>query len=109
MWSFRIEKYFKQKYFLFYVNSKIEMTETLVKALTVELLGTAILVFIGCAAAALTAAQGGSLLVSALAFGLAYLSVYYAWGQYWVLISILLSLWALPLLAEWVGACALLT
>jgi MIP family channel proteins len=52
------------------------------KALLVEFLGTFTLVFIGASAVALTVAQGGNLLVSALAFGLALMAVFYAWGNY---------------------------
>lgn len=52
------------------------------KALLVEFLGTFTLVFIGASAVALTAAQGGSLLVSAFAFGLAFMSIFYAWGSF---------------------------
>lgn len=58
------------------------MAEYLWKPLLSEFLGTFTLVFIGGSAVALTAAQGGSLLVSALAFGLALMAVIYLWGSY---------------------------
>lgn len=52
------------------------------KALLAEFMGTFTLVFAGASAVALTAQQGGSLLTSALAFGLALIGIIYAWGSY---------------------------
>jgi MIP family channel proteins len=52
------------------------------KALLAEFIGTFILVFIGASAVALTVAQGGNLLVSAFAFGLALMTLIYIWGSY---------------------------
>lgn len=57
-------------------------TPDLWKALLVEFLGTFTLVFVGASAAALTIAQGGSLLTVAFAFGLALLTLIYIWGTY---------------------------
>jgi aquaporin TIP len=57
-------------------------TDYLWKALISEFLGTFTLVFIGAGSVALTAAQGGSLLGSAFAFGLALMSLWYALGPY---------------------------
>jgi MIP family channel proteins len=58
------------------------MSDYLWKALLVEFLGTFTLVFVGCSAVALTAQQGGSLVGSAFAFGLALMAIIYAWGSY---------------------------
>ena len=52
------------------------------KALLAEFLGTFTLVFIGAGAAALTTLQGGSLLGTALAFGLVFMTLIYTWGSY---------------------------
>jgi len=52
------------------------------KSLLTEFLGTFTLVFVGCGAVALTAQQGGSLIGSAFAFGLALMVLIYAWGSY---------------------------
>lgn len=51
------------------------------KMLLVEFVGTFTLVFVGASAVALTIAQGGSLVGSALAFGLALATLMYAWGN----------------------------
>lgn len=51
-------------------------------ALLSEFLGTFTLVFIGAGAAALTLSQGGSLVGTALAFGLALAAIIYVWGSY---------------------------
>lgn len=58
------------------------MSDYLWKALLTEFLGTFTLVFVGAGAVALTAQQGGSLVGSAFAFGLALASIIYAWGSY---------------------------
>lgn len=58
------------------------MADNLWKALLVEFLGTFTLVFVGASAVALTITQGGSLLTSAFAFGLALMSIIYIWGPY---------------------------
>lgn len=58
------------------------MMDYLWKALLCEFLGTFTLVFVGAGAVALTAAQGGSLVGSAFAFGLALMILIYAWGSY---------------------------
>jgi MIP family channel proteins len=58
------------------------MAENLWKALLVEFLGTFTLVFLGASAAAITFADGGSILASAFAFGLALLAIIYIWGPY---------------------------
>jgi glycerol uptake facilitator-like aquaporin len=52
------------------------------KSLIVEFLGTFSLVFVGAGATALSVAQGGSVLGSALAFGLIYIVLIYTWGSY---------------------------
>ena len=52
------------------------------KSLITEFLGTFILTFIGAGAVALTIANGGSVVGSALAFGLAYLVLIYTFGCY---------------------------
>lgn len=52
------------------------------KALLAEFLGTFTLVLIGCGAVALTAAQGGSLVGSAFAFGLVLMTLCYTWGGF---------------------------
>jgi glycerol uptake facilitator-like aquaporin len=52
------------------------------KSLITEFLGTFILTFIGAGAVALTIANGGSVVGSALAFGLAYLFLIYTFGCY---------------------------
>lgn len=52
------------------------------KALFCEFVGTAVLVFVGAGAVALTVAQGGSVVGAALAFGLVYMSLFYTWGSY---------------------------
>lgn len=52
------------------------------KALLAEFIGTFTLVFIGASAVALTVAQGGSVLGSAFAFGLALMTIIYVWGSY---------------------------
>lgn len=58
------------------------MMDYLWKALLCEFLGTFTLVFVGAGAVALTAAQGGSLVGSAFAFGLALMVLIYTWGSY---------------------------
>ena len=58
------------------------MADYVWKALLAEFIGTFTLVFIGASAVALTIQQGGSLLVSAFAFGLALLTIIYVWGSY---------------------------
>jgi MIP family channel proteins len=58
------------------------MAEYMWKALFAEFLGTFTLVFVGASAVALTAAQGGTVLASALAFGLALAAVIYVWGSF---------------------------
>ena len=58
------------------------MSDSLWKALLVEFLGTFTLVFVGASAVALTLQQGGSLLTSAIAFGLALMAIIYLWGSY---------------------------
>jgi MIP family channel proteins len=58
------------------------MSDYLWKALLTEFLGTFTLVFVGAGAVALTAQQGGSLVGSAFAFGLALMAIIYAWGNY---------------------------
>ncbi len=52
------------------------------KALLSEFLGTFFLMFIGLSASALTLAQGGSLLVSALSFGLVLAALIYLFGKF---------------------------
>jgi MIP family channel proteins len=52
------------------------------QALTAEFIGTFILVFIGAGAAALTIQQGGTLLGTALAFGLVLMTLIYTLGSY---------------------------
>jgi len=52
------------------------------RSLLAEFLGTFTLVFIGASAVALTVAQGGSVLTSAFAFGLALMTIIYVWGTY---------------------------
>lgn len=58
------------------------MADYLWKALLSEFVGTFTLVFIGASAVALTISQGGSLLASAFAFGLALMTIIYVWGSY---------------------------
>ncbi len=58
------------------------MTDYVWKALLTEFLGTFTLVFVGAGAVALTAAQGGSLIGSAFAFGLVLMTLFYAWGSF---------------------------
>ena len=58
------------------------MSDYLWKSLLSEFIGTFTLVFVGAGAVALTASQGGSLVVSALAFGLVFMAIIYAWGTY---------------------------
>lgn len=58
------------------------MSDYLWKALLTEFLGTFTLVFVGAGAVALTAAQGGSLVVSGFAFGLVLMTLIYTWGSY---------------------------
>lgn len=58
------------------------MADYVWKALLTEFLGTFTLVFVGAGAVALTAAQGGSLIGSAFAFGLVLMSLFYAWGSF---------------------------
>ncbi len=57
-------------------------TDYVWKSLLSEFLGTFILVFVVCSAVALTLAQGGSILASAFAYGLALLTIIYVWGPY---------------------------
>ena len=57
-------------------------TDYVWKALLAEFIGTFTLVFIGASAVALTVGQGGSLLTSAFAFGLALMTIIYVWGSY---------------------------
>jgi MIP family channel proteins len=52
------------------------------KALLVEFLGTFTLVFVGTGAAAITVQQGGSVVGTALAFGLILVALYYAMSSY---------------------------
>lgn len=52
------------------------------KALITEFLGTFTLVFVGAGAVALNAAQGGSVLANAFAFGLIYMVLIYVWNSY---------------------------
>lgn len=52
------------------------------RSLLTEFVGTFILVFVGAGSVALTLAQGGSLLGSALAFGLTLVVLIYTWGNY---------------------------
>jgi MIP family channel proteins len=59
-----------------------DMADYLWKALLTEFLGTFTLVFVGAGAVALTTAQGGSLIGSAFAFGLALMAIIYAWGSF---------------------------
>lgn len=63
-------------------RTQVNMTDYVWKALASEFLSTFTLVFIGTSAVALTFAQGGSLLGSALAFGLALMTIIYVWGSY---------------------------
>lgn len=58
------------------------MAEYMWKALFAEFVGTFTLVFVGASVVALTASQGGSLVASALAFGLALMAVIYVWGSF---------------------------
>lgn len=58
------------------------MSDYVWKALLAEFVGTFTLVFIGASAVALTVGQGGSLLTSAFAFGLALMTIIYVWGSY---------------------------
>lgn len=58
------------------------MAEYMWKALFAEFVGTFTLVFVGASVVALTASQGGSLVASALAFGLALMAVVYMWGSF---------------------------
>lgn len=58
------------------------MSDYLWKSLLTEFLGTFTLVFVGAGAVALTAQQGGSLVGSAFAFGLALMAIMYTWGTY---------------------------
>jgi MIP family channel proteins len=58
------------------------MADYVWKALFVEFVGTFTLVFIGGSAVALTVGQGGSLLASAFAFGLALLTLIYMFSSY---------------------------
>lgn len=58
------------------------MAEHMWKALLAEFMGTFTLVFVGASAVALTATQGGGVLTSALAFGLALMAVIYIWGSF---------------------------
>jgi aquaporin NIP len=58
------------------------MADNLWHAILSEFVGTFVLVFVGASAVALTVAQGGSLLTSALAFGFALMTIIYVWGSY---------------------------
>jgi MIP family channel proteins len=58
------------------------MTDYLVKAIATEFAGSFCLVLTAAGAVALTAAQGGSLVGSAFAYGIAYMALIYAWGNY---------------------------
>lgn len=58
------------------------MIDYLWKALLAEFIGTFTLVFVGAGAVALTIQQGGSLIGSAFAFGLALMALIYTWGSY---------------------------
>lgn len=58
------------------------MNDYVWKALLTEFVGTFTLVFAVGSAVALTAAQGGSLIGSAFAYGLAMMALIYAWGSY---------------------------
>lgn len=63
-------------------HTQVNMTDYVWRALASEFIGTFTLVFVGTSAVALTFAQGGSLLGSALAFGLALMTIIYVWGSY---------------------------
>lgn len=52
------------------------------KCLLTEFIGTFVFVFIGAGAVALTAAQGATSLGTAFAFGLAFITLFYAWSVY---------------------------
>jgi MIP family channel proteins len=58
------------------------MADNIWKMLLSEFVGTFTLVFVGASAVALTVQQGGSLLTSAFAFGLALMTIIYVWGSY---------------------------
>ena len=58
------------------------MSDYVWKSLLAEGLGTFLLVFVGTSAVALTLSQGGSLIASAFAFGLALMTLIYIWGSY---------------------------
>lgn len=58
------------------------MGDWLWKALLGEFLGTFVLVFIAASAVALSVQQGGTLFGSALAYGLTFAAIMYAWGCY---------------------------
>jgi MIP family channel proteins len=58
------------------------MADYLWRALISEFLSTFTIVFAGGSAVALTMQQGGSLMTSAFAFGLALMSIIYVWGSY---------------------------
>ena len=63
-------------------TSQTNMADYLWKSLLSEFIGTFTLVFVGASAVALTAAQGGSLVGSAFAFGLALMTIFYTWGTF---------------------------
>lgn len=58
------------------------MADNIWKMLLSEFVGTFTLVFVGASAVSLTVQQGGSLLTSAFAFGLALMTIIYVWGSY---------------------------
>lgn len=58
------------------------MTRDIWIALLAEFIGTFLLVFIGASAVSLTTTQGGSVLATAFAFGLALAALIYIWGTY---------------------------
>jgi len=58
------------------------MADYIWKSLLSEFIGTFTLVFVGASAVALTVQQGGSILTSAFAFGLALMTIIYVWGSY---------------------------
>ena len=57
-------------------------TDYIWKAILAEFVGTFVLLFVGASAVALTAAQGGSVLGSALAFGFVLIAIFYMLGWF---------------------------
>ena len=72
----------KKSFIIKLIYIQTSMADNLWKALLAEFLGTFTLVFVGASAVALTLTQGGSVLTSAFAFGLALMSIIYIWGPY---------------------------